>query len=251
MATRVESARGGLEPALQSFAMLEVPSLFRRGPFRYLRDGDVWHSLIVSALACAATAGVLYLVYLVRVALIAERAQCRADPDALLLVFGRRLGANGKPERDYIGRLQRALEILIRQPRQNLMLLGGASSAQVSEAAAGLQWLRAHGLPTAVEVTLEQASTDSLENLRHARSLLGSPLPRVVLVSSRYHLARCLALARALGFRARVCAAEPRLRWSMVIARRIALEAGYLMWLQTGTAWARLIGNRRMLARVT
>lgn len=231
--------------------MLEVPALFRRGPFRYLRDGDVWHSLLITALACAVTAGVLYLVYLARVALIAQRAQCRSEPDALLLVFGRKLGANGKPEHDYVARLQRALEILVRQPSQKVMLLGGASGAQVSEAAAGLEWLRAHGLPETVEVTLEQASTDSLENLRHARSLLGATLPRVILVSSRYHLARCLALARALGFPARVCAAEPRLRWSFWIARRIVLEAGYLMWLQTGTAWARIIRNQRMLARVT
>ena len=231
--------------------MLHVPALFRRGPFRYLRDGDVWHSLIVTALACALTAGLLYVVYLVRVTLIAARAQCRSEPGALLLVFGRKLDVNGRPEHDYIARLQRALEILVRQPSQKLMLLGGASGAQVSEAAAGVDWVRAHGLPAAVEVILEQASNDSLENLRHARSLLGEPLPRVILVSSRYHLARCLALARALGFTAQVCAAEPRLRWSLRIIRRIALEAGYLMWLQTGTAWARVIGNRRMLARVT
>lgn len=231
--------------------MPHVPVFLRRGPFRYLRDGDVWHSLVVTAIACALTAGVLYLAYLARVVLIAVRAQCQSEPGALLLVFGRRLDAGGRPEHDYVARLQRALEILVRQPSQKLMLLGGASGAQVSEAAAGLQWLRAHGLPAAVEATLEQASTDSLENLRHARSLLGTPLPRVILVSSRYHLARCLALARSLGFPARVCAAEPRLRWSFRVARRIALEAGYLMWLQTGTAWARVIRNRRMLARVT
>jgi vancomycin permeability regulator SanA len=231
--------------------MLRVPALFRRGPFRYLRDGDVWHSLIVTAIACALTAGVLYLVYLFGVVLIALRAQCQSEPGALLLVFGRKLDASGKPEHDYVARLQRALEVLVRQPSHKVMLLGGASGAQVSEAAAGLQWLRAHGLPAGVDVTLEQASTDSLENLRHARSLLGAALPPVVLVSSRYHLARCLVLARALGFPARVCAAEPHLRWSSRVAWRLALEAGYLMWLQTGTAWARLIGNKRMLARVT
>ncbi|HEX6613945.1 MAG TPA: YdcF family protein [Rhodanobacteraceae bacterium] len=231
--------------------MPHVPALFRRGPFRYLRDGDVWQSLAATAIACALTAGMLYLAYLIRVVLIAVSAQCRSEPGALLLVFGRRLDANGEPEHDYVARLQRALEIVLRQPSQKLMLLGGASGAQVSEAAAGLEWLRGHRLPVSVGVTLEQASTDSLENLRHARSLLGTPLPCVILVSSRYHLARCLALARALGFPARVCAAEPRLRWSLPIARRIALEAGYLMWLQTGTAWARLIGNTRMLARVT
>lgn len=251
MSGSIRNAAGLQTTRSANHAMAHVPTLFRRGPFRYLRDGDVWHSLIVTALACMLTAGVLYLAYLARVTLIAVRAQCRSEPGALLLVFGRRLAANGKPEHDYVARLQRALEILVRQPSQKLMLLGGASGAQVSEAAAGLEWLRRHGLPPSVDVTLEQASNDSLENLRHARSLLGQPLPRVILVSSRYHLARCRALARALGFPAQVCAAEPRLRWSLRMVRRIALEAGYLMWLQTGTAWARVIRNRRMLARVT
>ncbi|HXS73800.1 MAG TPA: YdcF family protein [Rhodanobacteraceae bacterium] len=231
--------------------MLHVPLLFRRGPFRYLADGDVWHSLIVTALACVLSAGVLYLVYLVRVARIAAHASCSPQGVPLLLVFGRRLGGNGKPEREYIVRLQRALAVLAEQPASKLMLLGGASGAQISEAAAGLRWLHAHGLPVTVEVTLEQASTDSLENLRHARSLLGAPLPDVALISSRYHLARCFALARALGFPAQACAAEARLHCSARTMRRIALEAGYLMWLQTGSAWARLIGNKRMLSRVT
>lgn len=231
--------------------MLSIPILFRRGPFRYLSDGDVWHSLIVTGLACTLSAGVLYLVYVIRVMRTAVQAPCEADGDALPLVFGRKLATNGEPEHEYVVRLQRALDMLAARQTPRVMLLGGASGAQVSEAEAGLRWLRAHGLPVAVEVMLEQASMDSLENLRHARSLLGAPLPRVVLISSRYHLSRCLALAHALGFPAQACAAESRLHWSPRILRRIALEAGYLMWLQTGMAWARLIGNRRMLARVT
>jgi hypothetical protein len=32
---------------------------------------------------------------------------------------------------------------------------------------------------------------------------------------------------------------------------RIAGEAGYVCWSDIGTRWARLIGHRRMLARVT
>lgn len=230
--------------------MPHVPALFRRGPFRYLPDCDVWHSLAVTALACALTGGVLYLIYLVRVVRIALSAPCLPDDDRMLLVFGRKLDADGQPEADYVARLQRALELIAQRHVTRIMLLGGASGVRLSEAAAGLEWLHAHGLPADVEVMLEQASIDSLENLRHARSLLGAPLPPVALVSSRYHLARCLALARALGFSATVCAAEPRWHWSWRAARRIALEAGYLMWLQTGAAWGRLIRNQRMLERV-
>jgi len=235
---------------------LQVPRLFRRGPFRYLRDGDVWHSLIVTALACALSAGVLYLVYLIRVVVIAERAQCQSEPGALLLVFGRRLDANGHPGHEYVARLQRALEILMRQPSQKLMMLGGASGAQVSEAAAGLAWLRAHGLPGAVEVTLEQASNDSLENLRHARVLLcnGEPagsLPPVALLTSRYHLARCLLLARRLGFDGHPVAAEDAMPRTPRYLALLLMEAAYLMWIDLGVRWARLIGHRRMAARIS
>lgn len=231
--------------------MPHVPTFFRRGPFRYLADRDVWYSLIVTALACALTGGILYLIYLLRVARIAANAPCMLTDDRMLLVFGRKLHANGEPEIDYAARLQRALDAIAAHHAKKIMLLGGASGARLSEAAAGLEWLRAHGLPATVEVMLEQASIDSLENLRHARSLLGTPLPPVALISSRYHLARCMALARGLGFPATACAAEPCLRWSPRMVRRILLEAGYLMWQQTGTAWARLIGNKRMLERVT
>lgn len=229
----------------------EAPSLFRRGPFRYLADIDVWHSLIVTALACVLSGGILYLVHFVRVARVAARATCMPDDDRIVLVFGRRLSASDAPEIDYAARLQRALDVIDAMHGRHIMLLGGASGSSISEAASGLAWLRAHGLPDDVEVTLEQASIDSLENLRHARSLLGAPLPPVALINSRYHLARCLALANALGFPAQTCAAEPCLHWNLRNARRIALEAGYLMWQQTGTAWARLIRNKRMLARVT
>lgn len=228
-----------------------VPSLLRRGPFRYLADRDVWCSLLVTGAACALSCGVLYLIYLWRVVRIAARAPCVPEDGRMLLVFGRKLDDNGEPEADYIARLQRTLDAITEKHADKIMLLGGASGANISEAAAGLQWLRSHGLPQTVDVTLEQASIDSLENLRHARSLLDTPLPPVALISSRYHLARCLALACALGFSATVCAAEARLRWSPRIARRVVLEAGYLMWQQTGTAWARLIRNERMLQRVT
>lgn len=231
--------------------MHHVPTLFRRGPFRYLADRDVWYSLTVTALACVLSCGILYVIYLWRVTRIAANAPCMPSDERMLLVFGRKLDRKGQPETDYAARLQRALDAIAAHHAKRIMLLGGASGASVSEAAAGLDWLRAHGLPPDFDVMLEQASIDSLENLRHARSLLGAPLPPVALVSSRYHLARCLALARALGFPATACAAEPRLRWSLRVTRRIALEAGYLMWQQTGTAWARLIGNKRMLERVT
>ena len=107
-----------------------------------------------------------------------------------------------------------------------------------------------------MRVELEQDSVDSLENLRQARRLLQAQpdrtgLPPVALVTSRYHLARCLLLARRLGFDALPIAAEPVMPWHGRYLRLLLLEAGFLMWTDLGLRWAQLIGNRRMRDRIS
>jgi len=107
-----------------------------------------------------------------------------------------------------------------------------------------------------VWVELEQDSVDSLENLRHARRLLQAQtthgeLPPVALVTSRYHLARCLMLARRLGFSGLPVAAEPVLPRHGRYLGLLLLEASYLMWTDLGLRWAQLIGHRRMHARIS
>ncbi|NII10885.1 YdcF family protein [Oleiagrimonas sp. C23AA] len=222
----------------------------RRGPWRYLRDADVLHALAVVMVALAASGGLVWLGYIVHVWQLAARSRLRPSRAGVVLVFGRRL-VDDRPEADYRQRLRRCLRLMRAGTAVRVLLLGGASGGRISEAQAGADWLRANQAPAAVPVTLEQASIDSLENLRHARSLLGEPLPPVQLVTSRYHLARCRHLARRLGFQCQLIAAEPRLPRTLRYARRIVLEAGYLMWIDLGLRWAHLIGHRRMAERIT
>jgi hypothetical protein len=73
----------------------------------------------------------------------------------------------------------------------------------------------------------------------------------VTLLSNRYHLARCALFARQLGYDWELCAAEPRLPLTPATLGRIAAEAYFVCWSDLGTRWARFIGDRRMLARVT
>ena len=90
------------------------------------------------------------------------------------------------------------------------------------------------------------------QNLRHARSLLQEDgpvarvLPPVALVTSRHHLARCQLLAQRLGFRSVPVAAEARLVLNRRYVVRLLAESGYLMWIDIGMRWARLIGHRRI-----
>lgn len=227
----------------------------QRNPWRYLRDADVLHAAVVTVLAVLLSAGLVWLGYLVHVWRIARRAPTTLPGHWVVLVFGRRLVANA-PEHDYRARLARALALLRAGTADRVLLLGGRSGGECSEAQAGHAWLQAQGLPADARVELEQESVDSLENLRHARDLLQGggrvgALPPVALLTSRYHLARCLLLARRLGFDTRPLAAEDGLAHAPHYLARLLTEATYLMWIDLGVRWARLVGHRRMAARIS
>jgi len=210
---------------------------------------------LVSLLVLLLSGGVVWLGYLIHVCRVAARSP-RVPPRRMVaLVFGRQL-RHDQPVHDYGQRLQRALALARAEHTDHLLLLGGGRPGQRSEAAAGEVWLRQRGLPDRVRLELEQASSDSLENLRHARQLLQAQaghaaLPSVALVTSRYHLARCLLLARRLGIDGFPVAAEDAMPWRPRYVLRLLAEASYLMWIDLGLRWAGLIGNRRMAARIS
>ena len=138
---------------------------------RYLRDRDVLQAGLVSLLVLLLSGGVVWLGYLIHVCRVAARSP-RVPPRRMVaLVFGRQL-RHDQPVHDYGQRLQRALALARAKHTDHLLLLGGGRPGQRSEAAAGEVWLRQRGLPDRVRLELEQASSDSLENLRHARQLL-------------------------------------------------------------------------------
>ena len=226
-----------------------------RNPWRYLCDADVLHAAVVAVLAVVMSGGLVWLGYLVHVCRIAWRSPAVRPGSWVVLVFGRQLVA-GRIERDYRERLVRALALVRAGGAERLLLLGGYSGSTHSEAQAGHDWLRRHGLPDDAQVELEQASVDSLENLRHARGLLqggdrAEVMPPVALLTSRYHLARCLLLARRLGFDAHPLAAEETLPLTPGYLARLLMEATYLMWIDLGVRWAGLIGHRRMASRIS
>ncbi|MBU6246247.1 MAG: YdcF family protein [Xanthomonadaceae bacterium] len=209
---------------------------------------------MVSVVALVLSGGLVFLGYLVHVWRVAWSSPRRPARPMVVLVFGQRLEQD-RPGEDYRHRLAAALRLARAALAERLLLLGGFSGGTISEADAGHRWLCRHGLPARVPVELEHESTDSLENLRHARELLGGgeparPLPPVALLTSRYHLARCLLLARRLGFAGQPLAAEPRLRLTPRLLRLLLLESAYLMWIDLGVRWARLIGHGRMAARI-
>jgi uncharacterized SAM-binding protein YcdF (DUF218 family) len=171
-----------------------------------------------------------------------------------VLLFGKH-APRGRIDRDFAARLDRAVSLWRERRPASVVLLGGGADGEPSEAEVARNALLARGIGD-VPLRLEGQSRDTLQNLRNARELLrGGPaaraLPRVTLLSNRYHLARCALFARQLGFDHELCAAEPRLPLDPRSLLRLAGEAAYVCWSDIGTRWARLIGHRRMLARVT
>jgi uncharacterized SAM-binding protein YcdF (DUF218 family) len=227
----------------------------QRSPWRYLRDADVLHAAVVTLLALVLSAGIVWLGYVAHVWRIARRAPTTLPGRWVVLLFGRQLVAD-EPEHDYRGRLARGLALVRAGMASRVLLLGGCSGGTRSEARAGHAWLQGQGLPAGARIELEQESVDSLENLRHARGLLqggdrAEVLPPVALLTSRYHLARCLLLARRLGFDGHAVAAEGALPRTPRYVALVLMEATYLMWIDLGVRWARLIGHRRMAARIS
>jgi uncharacterized SAM-binding protein YcdF (DUF218 family) len=169
-----------------------------------------------------------------------------------VLLFGKH-APHGRIDRDFDARLQRAVSLWHAQRPGTVLLLGGGGANEPSEAEIARRELLARGIDAGAALQLEAQSRDTLQNLRNARDLLrdGTTGLRVTLLSNRYHLARCALFARQLGFDSELCAAESAFSWSPRTLLRIAGEAGYVCWSDIGTRWARLIGHRRMLARVT
>jgi uncharacterized SAM-binding protein YcdF (DUF218 family) len=183
-------------------------------------------------LLTVASGGVLLLASLRVVHAGARLASSRAARADVVLVPGHRL-ERGEVGRFYDERLRRAYALWRRDPRRLLLLSGGSwNDAGPTEAVGGLAHLADLGLPPSATVLLEGDALDTEQNLLlSARRLreAGIGTEGVVLVSNRWHLARCAWLAEHHGLPLRVCAAE--VRWTPGLLGWLALlrEAASLL----------------------
>lgn len=219
---------------------------------RLFLDRDVLHAGVVAGAVCVLSAGLVYLGYFAHVVRTARRAPIAPARGETLLLFGKH-APGGRLDADFAARIGRAAEVWRTRPPRVIVLLGGSAPGHPAEADVARAALLAEGVADDARLRLEKTSRDTLQNLRNARALLadaahGGP---VVLLSNRYHLARCALFARQLGFDWELCAAEPALRFTPTTVFRLAGEAAYVCWIDLGTRWARLIRHRRMLERVT
>lgn len=218
------------------------------GRFRWDRQALQTNLLANTALLLSAGGTFLFaLATVLRHSATRQPAMARCD---CIIVPGHGLEA-GRPSADFRARLDRALDLARRYPAARIVLLGGVTPGQPhSEAAAGRGHLLARGIADG-RILCEETSRHTLENFQNALPLLsGYPGDARALVTNRYHLARCLVMARNLGIEVAPCPAERGRRPGPERWRRFLWEAYLLHWYHAGRLYARWTGNQGMLGRV-
>lgn len=215
-----------------------------------MMGADGAFSLFLSTLIILLTGALSWLLVTLRVLQVAVTSSNRIAPADWILVPGRRL-LGSAVTLDYAARLDRAVAIAAAQPQAQILVLGGKTGeGPFTEAEQGRRYLIQRGIAPE-RIHMESGSLHTLENLQNAREQLGDRPGRILLVTSRFHLARCHSLAVGLGLDVRPCAAEAGFAWLPRRIGRLLLEGLYLHWYWVGRGWANLTRNQKSLARIS
>lgn len=214
-------------------------------------DWDGLLMLVLSCLVILGTAGLSWLWLVHRTRQTANGASRHYPGDIPIIVFGKQLRKN-LPDDDYQARLNRILHTDFRSETPSIFLLGGLTPPNtLSEAKAGQHYLLAKSPGLAKHLILEEASRNTLENLKQARLCLRQrqqPL-EAALLSNRYHLHRCRLLAEGLGFSTQLLAAEDP-GTDRFNGYKIFIEAFFSHWYHTGARLSRWLKIQRMLTKI-
>ncbi|MFC1748979.1 YdcF family protein [Pseudomonadota bacterium] len=210
--------------------------------------------LAVSNVIVFASMGITLLLLLGYVLRIAVKAPAAVKPMGCVVIPGKCL-KRGAPDAEFIRRLDRVAAVyntpMLERAEIKIFVLGGVTDGNtVSESSVGQRYLQQLGVPPAC-VVLEDKSNNTLENFRFAKALINSEeMGEAVVVSSRYHLARCGVMAKSLGIPYELCAAEAYFSPGPRNLLNIALEAYRLHWYFCGRYWAMITRNKKMLAKL-
>ena len=192
--------------------------------------------------------GLSYVWVLLRIVRLGRSAPTKSYSQDVL-ILGKEL-QDGKADDEFRRRLNRGAELYFKQGIQRLILLGGRTSPDgPSEAEAGRDVLLSLGVPDSV-IVLEERSRHTLENLRNARDLLKQGYQkRIGLISSRYHLARSQSMAKGLGLRVELIAAETEANFSKPGA--LFMEAYLYHWYLVGHFMAHYMKDQSSIDQIS
>ncbi len=201
-------------------------------------------SLLLSNLVILVTLGLSYIWHWLNIYQLAKTSPTDSREPKAVIVLGMRLREN-KPVNDFVLRLDRALNLYHKYSSIKYIILGGFTGrSRLTEAQCGADYLVRQGM-SAKNIHREEGSRHTFENLVCARDLIESNgSGRPVIISNRYHLARCQTFASELGLDCELCAAEEIFLFNPKNFFRICVEAYYLHWFMVARIWSKITGAK-------
>lgn len=175
-----------------------------------------WRTVLaLAAIGAALELGLMCVVF------YSERTERRLEKRDAIILLGARIMPDGELSTTVLHRVETALKAY-REGYAPLIIACGARGGDEpkAEARAMTDWLIQNGVPPSA-ILVEDRSTDTVENLGNARSLMQARgLKTAIVVTSDYHLTRALWLARDQGLDAIGAAAPGNITWGQRIAAR-------------------------------
>ena len=160
----------------------------------------LFRRIVLLLLIGAALFALLYLGLFAWVCYSESHLEEAPDTD-VIIVLGAQVKPDGTPSVQLEFRLETALEAYRKCPQPVVCCGGQAGMEPAPEGRVMADWLIARGVP-ASDVLAETASGDTVQNIRNAVALLGRQPERVLVVTSDYHVARAVRIARDQGLNA-------------------------------------------------
>ena len=159
-----------------------------------------------------------------------------------VIIHGCGLTDDGRPTKLLSNRIDKAIEVYEKCAEKPFIIPSGGQGADevVSEAEAMRRYLVEHGIPDG-RIILEDRSTTTEENVRFSKEIVDARGGgKVALVSSNYHVYRCLRIAREEGLRCTGIGAKVALYfWPSALIREfvaIFVTHRFLAWAFVGYA---------------
>lgn len=158
-----------------------------------------------------------------------------------IIIHGCGLTDGDRMTRLLSNRVDKAIEIY-RKCREKPIIIpsgGRGSDETISEAEAMRRYLVAHGVPKS-SIVPEEVSATTRENLLCSKAIIDARAggKKTALVSSNYHIYRCLRLARSVGLKCTGIGADVALYfWPSALIREfiaVFLSRGFLVWALAG-----------------
>ena len=184
---------------------------------------------MLSFIGCALfTAAASFVCLLLLVFILSKRRTSLSPMDAII-VLGAKVNPDKRPSNTLMYRLDAAYDTYLSiRPKAVIVTSGRGADEPEAEAFVMKRYLVDKGVPASV-VHEDASSKNTIENLRNAKSIMDRVhLSSAVLLTTDYHTARALTIARRIGIRP--CCAVPSRPGRKPSTRLIAYAREVLSW---------------------